>query len=162
MDDIPMLLFCAYLAAIMSGVWSWKSDLLTSAPHSISFWTQMRQSELALFIKAVWPFILFLQGKHTNWKDDRVDGLRKNLCDEMFCFCLMHNCTCSALCFSPFEWLFLWKVGLITVHSQGLSGKRLLLASKGHPARTSAYQGSWIDPTHLSHTLDPTLDPPIL
>ena len=28
---------------------------------------------------------------HTNWKDDLgVDGLRNKLCDEMFCFCLMH------------------------------------------------------------------------
>ena len=45
-------------------------------------------------------------------------------------------------------------------HSQGQSGKRLLLASRGHPARTALYHGSCIDPTHLSHTLDPTPDDP--
>ena len=34
---------------------------------------------------------------HTNWKDDlRDDGLRNKLCDEMFCFCLMHM-QCSFL-----------------------------------------------------------------
>ena len=43
-------------------------------------------------------------------------------------------------------------------HSQGQSGKRLLLAFRGHPARAPAYQGSCIDPTHLYHTLDPTPD----
>ena len=37
------------------------------------------------------------------------------------------------------------------------SGKRLLLVSRGHPPRILAYQGSCIDPTHQSHTLDPTL-----
>ena len=41
-------------------------------------------------------------------------------------------------------------------HSQSQSGKRLLLASRGHPVRTVTYQGSCIDPTHLSNTLDPT------
>ena len=45
-------------------------------------------------------------------------------------------------------------------HSQSQSGKRLLLASRGHPARTPAYQGSCIDPTHLSHPLDPTPQAP--
>ena len=45
-------------------------------------------------------------------------------------------------------------------HSQSQSGKRLLLASRGHPARTPPYQGSCIDPTHLSHPLDPIPDPP--
>ena len=45
-------------------------------------------------------------------------------------------------------------------HSQGQSGKRLLLAYRGHPARTPAYQGSCIYPTHLTHTLDPTPDLP--
>ena len=36
--------------------------------------------------------------RHTNWKDElRVNGLRKKLCDEMFCFCLMHM-QCSLLC----------------------------------------------------------------
>ena len=47
-------------------------------------------------------------------------------------------------------------------HSQSQSGKRLLLASRGHPARSLAYQGSCIDPTHQPNTLDPTPDPPIL
>ena len=42
-------------------------------------------------------------------------------------------------------------------HSQGQSGKRLLMASRGHPPRILAYRGSCIDPTHQSHTLDPTL-----
>ena len=41
-------------------------------------------------------------------------------------------------------------------HSQGQSGKRLLLASRGHPIRTLLYHGSCIDLTHQSHTLDPT------
>ena len=45
-------------------------------------------------------------------------------------------------------------------HSQGQSGKRLLLASRGHPIRSVAYQGSCIDPCYLSHTLDPTPDTP--
>ena len=45
-------------------------------------------------------------------------------------------------------------------HSQGQSGKRLLLASRGHPIRTPLYHGSCIDPTHQSHTLDPTPDTP--
>ena len=45
-------------------------------------------------------------------------------------------------------------------HSQGQSEKRLLLASRGHPARAPAYQGSCIDPTHLSHTLDLNQDLP--
>ena len=45
-------------------------------------------------------------------------------------------------------------------HSQGQSGKRLLLASRGHPIRSVAYQGSCIDPSYLSHTLDPTPDTP--
>ena len=45
-------------------------------------------------------------------------------------------------------------------HSQGQSGKRLLLASRGHPIRSAAYQGSCIDPSYLSHTLDPTLGTP--
>ena len=43
-------------------------------------------------------------------------------------------------------------------HSQSQSGKRLLLASRGHPARAPAYQGSCIDPTHQPNTLDPTPD----
>ena len=47
-------------------------------------------------------------------------------------------------------------------HSQSQSGKRLLLASKGHPMRTLLYHGSCIDPTHQSHTLDLTLEAPIL
>ena len=42
-------------------------------------------------------------------------------------------------------------------HSQGQSGKRLLLASKGHPVRRVAYQGTCFDLTHQSHTLDLTL-----
>ena len=42
-------------------------------------------------------------------------------------------------------------------HSQGQSEKRLLMASRGHPPRILAYRGSCIDPTHQSHTLDPTL-----
>ena len=45
-------------------------------------------------------------------------------------------------------------------HSQGQSGKRLLLASKGHPVRTTLYHGSCIDPTHQFHTLDPTTQVP--
>ena len=45
-------------------------------------------------------------------------------------------------------------------HSQSQSRKRLLLASKGHPARTPPYQWSCIDPTYLSHPLDPTPDAP--
>ena len=45
-------------------------------------------------------------------------------------------------------------------HSQSQSGKRLLLASRGHPTRAPAYQGSCIDPTHQSHTLDLTPDAP--
>ena len=45
--------------------------------------------------------------KHTNWKDDlRVEGLRKKLCDEIFCFCLMYM-QCSLL--AIFEWLLLKK-----------------------------------------------------
>ena len=47
-------------------------------------------------------------------------------------------------------------------HSQSQSGKRLLLASKGHPMRTLLYHGSCIDPTHQSHTLDLTSEAPIL
>ena len=43
-------------------------------------------------------------------------------------------------------------------HSQGQSRKRLLLASRGHPVRSLAYQGSCIDPSHQSHTLDPIPD----
>ena len=39
-------------------------------------------------------------------------------------------------------------------HSQGQSGKRLLLASGGHPVGTLLYHGSCIDPTHQSHNLD--------
>ena len=46
-------------------------------------------------------------------------------------------------------------------HSQGQSGKRLLLASRGHPARSPAYQGSCIDLCYLSHTLDLTPDLPL-
>ena len=46
--------------------------------------------------------------------------------------------------------------------SQSQSGKRLLLASKGHPMRTLLYHGSCIDPTHQSHTLDLTSEAPIL
>ena len=45
-------------------------------------------------------------------------------------------------------------------HSQGQSGKRLLLASKGHPIRRVAYHGSCIDLTHLSHTLNLILKAP--
>ena len=45
-------------------------------------------------------------------------------------------------------------------YSQSQSGKRLLLAFRGHPARTPAYQGSCIDPTHLSHTLNLILKAP--
>ena len=45
-------------------------------------------------------------------------------------------------------------------HSQGQSGKRLPLASRGHPVRTGRYHGSCIDPTHKFHTLDPTPDLP--
>ena len=45
-------------------------------------------------------------------------------------------------------------------HSQSQSGKRLLLASIGHPVRTPLYHGSCIDPTHQSHTLDLTPDLP--
>ena len=47
-------------------------------------------------------------------------------------------------------------------HSQGQSGNRLLLAFRGHPARSLAYQGSCIDLTHQSHTLDPTSEVPSL
>ena len=36
-------------------------------------------------------------------------------------------------------------------HSQRQSGKRLLLASRGHPVRTQAYKGSCIDQSHQSH-----------
>ena len=43
---------------------------------------------------------------------------------------------------------------LITVHSQSQSGKRLLLASRGYPIRSLAYQASCIDPTHQSQPLD--------
>ena len=46
-------------------------------------------------------------------------------------------------------------------HSQGQSGKRLLLASRGHPIRTGLYHRSCIDPMHPPHTLDPTPDPPL-
>ena len=45
-------------------------------------------------------------------------------------------------------------------HSQSQSGKRLLLASRGHPIRTPAYHGSCIGPTHQAHTLDLTPDLP--
>ena len=45
-------------------------------------------------------------------------------------------------------------------HSQGQSGKRLLLASRGHPARSPTYQGSCIDSSYLSHTLDLNPDLP--
>ena len=45
-------------------------------------------------------------------------------------------------------------------HSQGQSGKRLLLASRGHPIRSGVYHGSSIDPTHQAHTLDPTPEVP--
>ena len=45
--------------------------------------------------------------------------------------------------------------------SQSQSGKRLLLASRGHSVQTVLYHGSCIDPTHQSHTLDLTPDPPI-
>ena len=47
-------------------------------------------------------------------------------------------------------------------HSQSQSGKRLLLAFRGHPIRSATYQGSCIDPTHQSHTLDLTSEAPIL
>ena len=47
-------------------------------------------------------------------------------------------------------------------HSQSQSGKRLLLASRGHPIRSPLYHGSCIDPTHQSHTLDLTSEAPIL
>ena len=46
-------------------------------------------------------------------------------------------------------------------HSQSQSGKRLLLASRGHPIRSPLYHGSCIDPTYQSHTLDPHRQPPI-
>ena len=42
-------------------------------------------------------------------------------------------------------------------HSQSQSGKRLLLASRGHLVRRVAYQGTCTDLTHQSHTLDPTM-----
>ena len=45
-------------------------------------------------------------------------------------------------------------------HSQSQSGKRLLLASRGHQKRGLAYHGSCIDPTHLSHTLNLILKAP--
>ena len=47
-------------------------------------------------------------------------------------------------------------------HSQSQSGKRLLLASRGHPIRSPLYHGSCIDPTHQSYTLDLTSEAPIL
>ena len=47
-------------------------------------------------------------------------------------------------------------------YSQGQSGKRLLLASRGHPIRSPAYQGSCIDPPHQFNPLDPTWVVPFL
>ena len=37
-------------------------------------------------------------------------------------------------------------------HSQGQSGKRLLLASRGHPIRSVAYQATSSDPPDQTHT----------
>ena len=45
-------------------------------------------------------------------------------------------------------------------HSQGQFGKRVLQAFRGHPIRTASYQGSYIDPSYLSHTIDSTPDTP--
>ena len=47
-------------------------------------------------------------------------------------------------------------------HSQGQSGKRLLLASRGHPIRSPAYQATCSDPLgpDQTHALDPTPDTP--
>ena len=47
-----------------------------------------------------------------------------------------------------------------TSHSKGQSGKRLLLASRGHPIQGLAYYGFCIVPTHLSHTLNLILKAP--
>ena len=58
---------------------------------------------------------------------------------------------CRALVCGDWWWL---------ITQQGQSRKRLLLASRGHPARTPAYQGSCINPTYLPHTLDLTPDLP--
>ena len=41
-------------------------------------------------------------------------------------------------------------------HSQGQSGKRLFLASRGHPVRSVAYQATSSNPLDQTHTLDPT------
>ena len=45
-------------------------------------------------------------------------------------------------------------------HSQGQSGKRLLLASRGISGSDAQVHGSCIDPTHLSHTLNLILKAP--
>ena len=46
--------------------------------------------------------------------------------------------------------------------SQGQSGKRLLLASRGQAKSALLWYGSCIDPTHQSHTFDLTSEAPIL
>ena len=39
-------------------------------------------------------------------------------------------------------------------HSKGQSGKRLFLASRGHPIRSLTHQGTSIGPTYWPHMLD--------
>ena len=46
-------------------------------------------------------------------------------------------------------------------HSQSQSGKRLLLASRGHPMRTHPFRATPSDPKDQSHTLDPAPKVPL-
>ena len=99
----------------------------------------------ASFDKPVWQE-MFLY----SWKRFCASNCRQDLHFEFSRQNLNRNVQIPSMCLC----------GDDSSHSQGQSGKRLLLASRGISGSDAQVHGSCIDPSYLSHTLDPTPDAP--